>query len=318
MRLSIIIPVYNVEAYVGQTLESVFTTTASADDFEVIIVNDGTKDGSMDVVRRYADRPNITIIEQENQGLSAARNHGLDLAKGDYVWFVDSDDWLVDDGVGRVLKLLEERKGAEVLVFPIVWNYEDTTKNHQDFHFDSEKVVCGKAVIRDMGLRPWTVSRLVWKRSLTENKWLCFPLGLLHEDAYFGTVLMCIAEEVHLMPEALYMYRSGRPGSIVSTITVRSSYDCVSIHKHLMRFMKAVLDPSEWGWFRCFCWDRLQRNYTWLPSLYEKKGYDRFAFFNGLYVWRQWKKIHPGSTLRKKFGRLLFFWMPSLHAWIFG
>ncbi|MBR5175333.1 MAG: glycosyltransferase [Bacteroidales bacterium] len=318
MKLSIIIPVYNVEAYVGKTLESVFATDASADDFEVIVVNDGTEDGSMDVVRRYADRPNISIIEQENQGLSAARTKGFSIAKGEFIWFVDSDDWLVEDGVGRVLALLEERPGADVLMFPIVWNYEDTTKNHQDYHFDSEKVVCGKEVIRDMGLRPWAVSRLVWKRSLADNKWLYFPLGLLHEDAFFGTVIACIAEVVHLMPEAVYVYRSGRPGSIVNSITVRSSYDCVSIHKHLMRFMEAVLDPSEWGWFRVYCWERLQRNYTWLPSLYGKRGYDCFAFSNGLYVWRQWNKVYPGSSLHKKMGRLFFFLMPRIRTRLIG
>ena len=63
MLLSVIIPVYNVEAYVGKTLESVFHTTASSDDFEVIVVNDGTKDGSMKVVRQFADRPNLTILD---------------------------------------------------------------------------------------------------------------------------------------------------------------------------------------------------------------------------------------------------------------
>lgn len=110
MKLSIVIPVYNVEDHVGQTLESVFATDAT--DFEVIVVNDGTKDGSMDVVRRYADRPNLTIIEQENQGLSAARNRGLDAARGDNVWFVDSDDFLVENGVGKVLGLLAERPGG--------------------------------------------------------------------------------------------------------------------------------------------------------------------------------------------------------------
>ena len=91
MRLSIIIPVYNVEAFVSKTLESVFNTTASADDFEVIVVNDGTKDKSMDVVRRFSDRPNLLILEQENQGLSAARMNGLSVASGEYIWFIDSD-----------------------------------------------------------------------------------------------------------------------------------------------------------------------------------------------------------------------------------
>ena len=125
MKLSIIIPVYNVEAYVGRTLESVFATDAT--DFEVIIVNDGTKDGSMGVIRQFANRLNLTIIEQENQGLSAARNRGLDAAKGDYVWFVDSDDFLVEDGVGKVLRLLAARPGADVLRFPLRYVCQDGT-----------------------------------------------------------------------------------------------------------------------------------------------------------------------------------------------
>ena len=82
MLLSIIIPVYNVEEYVGGTLDSVFNSTAPAEDFEVIVVNDGTKDGSMDVVRQFSERPNLTVIEQENQGLSAARMKGLSEARG--------------------------------------------------------------------------------------------------------------------------------------------------------------------------------------------------------------------------------------------
>ena len=98
MLLSIIIPVYNVEAYVGETLDSVFDTAASTEAFEVIVVNDGTEDGSMDVVLRYASKPNLKIIEQGNQGLSAARLRGLSAAEGDYVWFIDSDDYLMESG----------------------------------------------------------------------------------------------------------------------------------------------------------------------------------------------------------------------------
>ena len=118
-KLSIIIPVFNVEGYVGKTLASVFDTTASADKFEVIIVNDGTRDRSMDFVRKYATYPNMIIHEQENLGLSAARMNGLSLASGEYVWFVDSDDYLVEDGVEIVLKHLEKTPDVDVLMFPL-------------------------------------------------------------------------------------------------------------------------------------------------------------------------------------------------------
>ena len=96
----------------GKTLETIFQTGANADDFEVIVVNDGTQDLSMEVVRQFADHPNLSILEQENQGVSVARMNGASVAKGEYIWFVDSDDWLVEDGVGTVLRLLEERPDA--------------------------------------------------------------------------------------------------------------------------------------------------------------------------------------------------------------
>ena len=116
MDLSIIVPVYNVEKYVRSCIESIFKQGLDEDRFEVIIVNDGTKDGSMKVVRQFADRPNLTILEQENQGLSAARMKGCSVAGGEYLWFVDSDDYLVEDGVGKVLALLRSHSDAEVLM----------------------------------------------------------------------------------------------------------------------------------------------------------------------------------------------------------
>ena len=169
MKVSVIIPVYNVEAYVGRTLKTVFDTTASKDDFEVILVNDGTKDGSMKIVQQFSDRPNLTIIEQENQGLSAARNRGLEKAKGEYVWFVDSDDYLDENSIGTVLKLLSERISADVLMFPIRWTFLDSRDDWLDYHAEKERVVNGKSIIRDLQLPVWAAPRFVFRRSLAES-----------------------------------------------------------------------------------------------------------------------------------------------------
>ena len=299
-KLSIIIPVYNVEAYVGRTLESVFATDASADDFEVIVVNDGTKDGSMDVVRRYADRPNITIIEQENQGLSAARMNGLALAKGEYVWFVDSDDWLVEDGVGKVLRLLEERKGADVLMFPIIkLNGEES---HWDYRIEGERQMDGKAIVRDPELPIWTAVRFVLKRSILENRWVYFPDKLIHEDDYFGIALLCLAEKVQVMPEPVCVHVN-RPGSIMNSLSKRSFYDLVSINRLQRRFMKEVLDPSDWEWFQVFTFNQLMY------------GFDRFQYpgicRKGPYLWRAWRETHPGASVKTQAKRFLYYLMPE-------
>jgi len=105
-KLSIIIPIYNVEQYVRACLESVFRQGLADDDYELILVNDGTQDRSMEVIADLlAAHTNVTVINQENQGLSEARNTGLARATGEYVMFLDSDDLLVD---GSLLLLVEK------------------------------------------------------------------------------------------------------------------------------------------------------------------------------------------------------------------
>lgn len=297
----------------ARTLESVFATDAPSDAFEVIVVNDGTRDRSMDVVRRFVPRPNLTVLEQENQGLSAARMKGLSVAVGDYVWFVDSDDYLVEDGVGKVLNLLEGRPEADVLMFPYLNVYADSSRKFLSYGIESEMVVSGKAVIRDLGMEVYSTQRFVIKRSLMDNRWLFFPVGLLHEDEYFNPVLLCLAKTVHVIPVHVYV-RVHRSGSIMSTLTIRSSYDLVSIHRKLIRFMEEALDPSDWNWFRSYCWGRLVKSYSRWADTCDVPGLGKFALTNGFYVWGQWYRVHRNSPLKKKVGRLLYFLVPGIHA----
>ena len=315
MRLSIVIPVYNVEAYVGRTLESVFDTTASADDFEVIVVNDGTRDGSMEEVRHFAGRPNITVLEQENRGLSAARMSGLALAKGEYVWFVDSDDFLVEDGVGMVLSLLKER--PDVLMFPLRWMYEDGTPERLDFEIEGNRIISGKEVIRDLCLPVWAVQRFVLKRSLLENEWLHFPEGLMHEDEYFGPVLLCTAKRVHVLDSSVYCYRV-REGSLMLSLSVKSAYSLVSIHKRLMQFMEVTMTPEDRQWFRPYCCRLLQLSYQRLSHLFGASGFNRFVRENRSYVWRQWLAVHRERPLMNKLGRWFYFMMPGTRQRFLG
>lgn len=304
MRLSIIIPVYNVEAYVAKTLESVFHTTASSDDFEVIVINDGTKDGSMTVVRQFADRPNLTILEQENQGLSAARMKGCSVARGEYLWFVDSDDYLVEDGVGKVLALLRSHSDADVLMFPLLRKNGD--KIHSDYRVEEECRMEGKDIVKNPKLPEWNVARYVLKRSMMENKWVYFPKNRIHEDNYFGIVLLYQTKEVHVMPDSVYCHLDDRPGSIMNTLTERSFFDMVSMHRLLKRFMKEALDPSEWPWLQRYSYRNLLLCYNrfFVTGLGKK----------GLYFWRAWREAYPESSWKTKVKRLLFFLMPKTFA----
>ena len=312
MLLSIIIPVYNVEAYVGRTLESVFDTTARAEDFEVVVVNDGTQDGSMSVVRQFTNHPNLTIIEQENQGLSAARMNGLAIAKGDYVWFVDSDDWLVEDGVGKVLRLLEERREADVLMFPVMWINLATSSKRQDYDIDRERLLTGGKEVFDMHLPMQGVFRYIIRRNLFDNQWIVFPTGLLLEDVYFGPVLLYLVKRVFILTEAVYLYMEKRAGSIMNTITRRFLNDSVTIHKKMIHFMDNEVKESDRKWFREYCFSRLADCYSDYYAFSGTNDHNRLSILSGLYIWHQWLSVHPSESTRRKVGRLFYFTFPRL------
>lgn len=313
-KLSIVIPVYNVEPYVCETLESVFNTSASKEDFEVIIVNDGTKDGSMEVVRRFLNRSNLTILEQENRGLSAARNLGLDQADGEYVWFVDSDDWLVEDGVGKVLGLLEERPGVEVIMTPLLRrDSRRTNQDRLDYQIAQERVLSGKEALRSAVIPSYGwIMRFVFLRSfLISNYWLRFPVGLMHEDTYMGTAAMYSAKHVSILPEPIYVYRVYRAGSILSSSTVERASDRLEIYRRLMVFMKKKVDPSDWEWFQSYCFYGIPFCYD--KRLFDQKDFQVFARSNGGYIYRQWLEMHPKASIFTRIGRYLFFTRPELY-----
>ena len=104
MKLSIIVPMYNVEKYIQRCLSSIINNKGFLENCELIVVNDGTKDNSESIARKIIEGlPNTQIIVQENQGLSAARNTGLSRAIGEYVWFIDSDDWIEPDAIKSLM-----------------------------------------------------------------------------------------------------------------------------------------------------------------------------------------------------------------------
>ena len=109
MKVSVIVAAYNAEKYVTETMESL--ANQSIDDYEIIVVNDGSKDHTIDILRDYESRyDNITVVDKENGGPSSARNRGLDLAKGEYVYFFDADDVLELDALEALYERAKEKR----------------------------------------------------------------------------------------------------------------------------------------------------------------------------------------------------------------
>ncbi len=112
--ISVIVPVYNTAGYVGRCIDSVLHS--SCQDFELILVNDGSSDSSPEICREYCRRDSrIRLIGQEHEGVSAARNRGIEASRGEWIVFVDSDDFISDDFLGMVMQ--KENQGCELLIF---------------------------------------------------------------------------------------------------------------------------------------------------------------------------------------------------------
>lgn len=187
MDLSIIVPVYNVEKYIRPCIESIFQQGLDDDDFEVIIVNDGTKDHSMEVIADIIElHHNITVINQENQGLSVARNNGIAAAKGEYILMPDSDDLLIENSLKPLLeKALETKKDIIVADFLIMNNHEieQLSKNKIQQHAIYTQEITGLELLKE--LKACYVWNKLYRHEYLLRYHLTFIPGIGFEDIPF-------------------------------------------------------------------------------------------------------------------------------------
>ena len=207
-KFSIIIPVYNVEEYIKECLDSVMNQTYK--DFEVIVVNDGTKDKSMDIVKKYK----VKTVNQENQGLSAARNNGEKHAKGEYIIFLDSDDTIEKDLLKELAEATKDK--PDVIRFQIQEMYEDKTKKE----FPEKGFTTCKGEKAFSKICQYHFVENAWsygiRRSYYEKEKYEFAKGMIHEDFGLMPLVIMKAPRVKSIEYIGYNYRQ-RQNSIMST-----------------------------------------------------------------------------------------------------
>ena len=190
LLLSIIVPVYNVEKYIRPCMESIFRQDLDENTFEVIIVNDGTGDRSMEVIQDIIEQHNnITVINQENESLSLARNNGIAAAKGEYILMPDSDDLLIENSLKSLLeKALETRVDLVVADFLTMTNEEIDDFYKKDFKQPEPqfKKVYGEQIFLEV-LNPYHcyVWRTLYKREFLVTEGLKFYPGVRYQDIPF-------------------------------------------------------------------------------------------------------------------------------------
>jgi glycosyltransferase involved in cell wall biosynthesis len=207
--LSVILPVYNVQAYLPACLESLMAQTLQPD--EIIAVDDGSTDACSQILVDYALRmPNLRIIRQANGGLSAARNVGLDAASGEYVAFVDSDDFLSLNIFEESLRRVRDDK-LDMLLFNAMYHFEGRESDRLIYTNVSESSVLTGADWLYERLHMGRLLHMVWlhlyRRDFIEANRFRFVPGLIHEDVIWTTSVLLAAKRVRYIPAPLYHYR---------------------------------------------------------------------------------------------------------------
>lgn len=206
ISISIIIPVYNVERYLPVCLESI--VQQSIEDFEAILVDDGSTDGSGKICDEYAARyPQFRVIHQENHGVAFTRNRGVSESKGEYILFLDSDDFLVPDSIPRLLELTSDNN-LDILGFSLINVTEECNESpiKQSEMQDHVEVMSGFEYMA----RNNYVAQVWWyivRRELIVENDIKFPVGHMLEDAAFNVRLFSRAQRMAQVPNAIYCYR---------------------------------------------------------------------------------------------------------------
>ena len=210
LTISIIIPVYKVEAYIEECLASVVSQQDAKANIECIIVDDCSPDGSMDIVRRFVDNYQgpiqFRMLRHEvNRGLSAARNTGIDAATGDYVFFIDSDDYLMEHGLKTLVDGLLANPDADVVLGNILFLGKNVfIKRKEPFLLLSKNERLSALVNSLITCNSW--NRLVRRSVLIDHR-IFFKEGIIFEDYPWSYQLMAVVQKVLVLPQVTYYYR---------------------------------------------------------------------------------------------------------------
>lgn len=243
-KVSVLLPIYNVEKYLEKCLDSVIGQTLK--DIEIICVNDGSTDSSLDILKKYAAKDKrIKIINKENGGLPSARNAGLDAATGEFVSFIDSDDYIQPNMMSTLYKNAKKTKAEIVIcganIFPEEpradgWTYSVLSPKCKFYEECNDELL-----FKNPATRPF-IWRTFVKRDLIERNHLRLNEGIhIGEDNAFQFRIYPLAKGISVIPDKLYNYRWYREDSMMNTVVYKD------VNKKTLSHIKMILHiADEW------------------------------------------------------------------------
>lgn len=249
MKLSFIIPLYNAETFICKCLDSILNSDIDRNEYEIIVIDDGSKDNGLTVVRQYEQQyDNITVLVQENQGQSVARNYGMTVARGEYLWFIDSDDYLDNHWTNVYNELIK----LDVDVFAIQLKEiseagEFIVMRCVQSMLEQNTIMSGRSAVI-AGYDPSSVCALITRRQLFVDNNLQFYPGITHQDVELSYKMMSCAKKVYFSNYFPYIYVL-HPGSTskATDINRRIKYisDDVIIAKSFRKFAEGFANTDK-------------------------------------------------------------------------
>ena len=198
---------YNASQYIERCLNSIYHQGLNVNEFEVIVINDGSTDNSLEIVKDYfTSYKNIRFFSQKNSGQGAARNLGIKYATGEYILFLDSDDFLLPQSINKILSIV---KHVSCDVINFLMEVELPTGNVKEsylYHYDYDKIYSGKELLLRTGINIGSACSSLYKRSFILQNNIFFPVDMKHEDVFFSYQIYTFASRVIFTKTHAYYY----------------------------------------------------------------------------------------------------------------
>ncbi|WP_291589273.1 glycosyltransferase [Bacteroides sp.] len=244
IKLSIIVPVYNVAELVQKCVDSLLCQDIPLEEYEVLLINDGSTDKSLQIIENLAHKYlNIKVYSKPNGGQSSARNLGLENALGKYVWFVDSDDFIEPNVLSKVLGKIEKDE-LDVLCFSFQFSYDDGTEfSSHKFHASENKVCSGNdfQLKVNMPAGPWAA---IFSRSFINDNKLRFIEGIVHEDLEYTARAYYLAKRIEFYDIVVYNYYQ-RLGSTMKSNNFKRAHDLLVVSDALYTFAEENVEKTK-------------------------------------------------------------------------
>lgn len=233
IRFSVIIPVYNIENFIKQSIESVLNQ--SYNNYEIILVNDGSTDKSKSICDSYSDKYSfIKTIHKTNGGLSSARNVGIKAAVGDYLMFLDGDDFLSQDALMNFKDIIVKSPDVEIVIGKMIKYYSNQTRIVESFTYPDEYNRLGgrevlEKLFKDIPVIIWSACRSIYSRKFFQENKFYFKEGITSEDLELIPKVFLRAKKIEINNIPFYYYRLGRINSIINVVNPKRFQDIMDI-----------------------------------------------------------------------------------------